>query len=148
MLHSLRIIAFFTITVFASLVSAQNVEVDYYLWTKQAKHVERQLEKGNVSESLRKQVADWRTVFEQASEVNKTSIATVMSQIEALGPLPDDGTVDTLNDRREALAADLYRLLFAEHSKGMKVISDIGNSHSSGPIQEIYSLTFRNASIS
>ena len=110
MLHSLRIIAFFTITVFASLVSAQNVEVDYYLWTKQAKHVERQLEKGNVSESLRKQVADWRTVFEQASEVNKTSIATVMSQIEALGPLPDDGTVDTLNDRREALAADLYRL--------------------------------------
>ena len=95
---------------FAHLASAQTTEIDYYLWAKQSQHVERQLEDNNVSESLRKQVAGWRGLFKSASEVNKTPIATVLSQIEALGPLSEDGTADPLSDRRKELSEELSRL--------------------------------------
>ncbi len=95
---------------FAHIVSAQTTEIDYELWLKQSQHVERQLENDDVSESLRKQVADWRVLFQSASEANKTPIATVLSQIEALGPLPEDGTEDPLADRRKELSEELSRL--------------------------------------
>ena len=95
---------------FAHIVSAQTTEIDYELWLKQSQHVERQLENDGVSESLRKQVADWRVLFQSASEANKTPIATVLSQIEALGPLPEDGTEDPLADRRKELSEELSRL--------------------------------------
>ena len=95
---------------FAHIVSAQTTEIDYDLWLKQSQHVERQLENDDVSESLRKQVADWRVLFQSASEANKTPIATVLSQIEALGPLPDEGTEDPLADRRKELSEELSRL--------------------------------------
>ena len=56
---------------FAHIVSAQTTEIDYDLWLKQSQHVERQLENDDVSESLRKQVADWRVLFQSASEANR-----------------------------------------------------------------------------
>ena len=95
---------------FAHLASAQTAEIDYNLWAKQSQYVERQLENDNVSESLRKQAANWRVLFQRASEANKTPIATVLSQIEALGPVPEDGTADPLADRRKELAEELTRL--------------------------------------
>ncbi len=102
---ALLLYAFFT-----NFGAAQSIEIDFELWAKQAKHVERQLENRNVSESLRKQVADWRTLFQSASELNKTPISTVLSQIEALGPLPADNAVDPLEDRRRELEEKLARL--------------------------------------
>ena len=102
---ALLLYAFFT-----NFGAAQSIEIDFELWAKQAKHVERQLESRNVSESLRKQVADWRTLFQSASELNKTPISTVLSQIEALGPLPADNANDPLEDRRRELEEKLVRL--------------------------------------
>ena len=94
----------------AHFASAQTVEIDHDLWAKQSQYVERQIENDNVSESLRKQVADWRFLFQSASEVNKAPISTVLSQIEALGPLPKDDTADPLADRRKELSEELSRL--------------------------------------
>ena len=89
---------------------AQAVDINYDLWATQSQYVERKIENNNVSESLRKQVADWRVLFQSASEVNKTPISTVLSQIKALGPLPEDGTADPLADRRRELSEELSRL--------------------------------------
>ena len=58
MRHKIGIIAFLFYAFFTTFGQAQSVEIDYELWAKQAKHVERQLENKNVSESLRKQVAE------------------------------------------------------------------------------------------
>ena len=95
----------------ADFASAQTVEIDYDLWAKHSQYVERQIENDNVSESLRKQVADWRFLFQSASEVNKAPISTVLSQIEALGPLPEDDTADPLADRRKELFEELLDLV-------------------------------------
>ena len=110
MRHKIGVIAFLFYAFFTTFGLAQSVEIDYELWAKQAKHAERQLENKNVSESLRKQVADWRILFQSASEVNKIPIATVLSQIEALGPLPVDDATDPFKDRRRELAEKLASL--------------------------------------
>ena len=95
----------------ASAVFGQASDIDYDLWSKQARHAERQIEKDQVSESLRKQVAHWRNLFQGASEVDKPRIATVQSQIEALGAPPEDGAIDPLAERRSELAAELAVLV-------------------------------------
>ena len=94
----------------AGTVFSQTSDIDYDLWNKQAHHAERQIKKDQVSESLRKQVADWRNLFQSAGEFDKPRIGTVQSQIEALGALPDDGAVDPLANRRSELAAELAML--------------------------------------
>ena len=94
----------------AGIVFSQTSDIDYDLWNKQAHHAERQIKKDQVSESLRKQVADWRNLFQSAGEFDKPRIGTVQSQIEALGALPDDGAVDPLANRRSELAAELAML--------------------------------------
>lgn len=89
---------------------AETPAIDYELWDKQAKYAERQLENGEVSESLRKQIAEWRSVLLTASEANKNAISTLEAQIEALGPVPDEGVEDPLADRRNELSLQLAEL--------------------------------------
>ena len=96
------------VTVLSAL--ALTPAIDYELWDKQAKYAERQLENGEVSESLRKQIAEWRSVLLTASEANKNAISTLEAQIEALGPVPDEGVEDPLADRRNELSLQLAEL--------------------------------------
>ena len=96
------------VTVLSAL--AETPAIDYELWDKQAKYAERQLENGEVSESLRKQIAEWRSVLLTASEANKNAISTLEAQIEALGPVPDEGVEDPLADRRNELSLQLAEL--------------------------------------
>ena len=115
MMASARTIPFTVLAVsfilFASAVLGQTSNIDYDLWNKQARHAEKQIEKDQVSESLRKQVANWRYLFQRESEIDKPRINTVQSQIEALGAPPEDGGIDPLAERRLELAAELAVLI-------------------------------------
>ena len=104
-----KLLAFWVISLglLASTGYTQSSDIDYDLWNKQAHHADRQIEANQVSESLRKQVADWRDLFQIASEVDKPRIETVQSQIEALGAPPEDGTADPLSERRSELLSKL-----------------------------------------
>ena len=95
----------------SSAVLGQTSNIDYDLWSKQARHAEKQIEKDQVSESLRKQVANWRYLFQKESEIDKPRITTLQSQIEALGAPPEDGGVDPLAERRLELNAELSVLI-------------------------------------
>lgn len=106
----LLVFLFVWLGLLANAVFSQTSDIDYDLWNKQAQHAERQLETDQVSESLRKQVADWRDLFQSASEVDKPRIGTVQSQIEALGAPPEDGAVDPLAERRSELVSELAML--------------------------------------
>ncbi len=68
---------------------------DYDRWNTAAQRATTAIEDQRIStsafESLRDQVAEWRSVFEAAQNINKNAIATLDAQIKALGPAPAEG---------------------------------------------------------
>ncbi|MDQ7070322.1 MAG: DUF3772 domain-containing protein, partial [Rhodobacterales bacterium] len=80
-----------------SPVSAQNsIEPpDYALWEQTVNRAQEAIDAGRASnaalEELRSQLVAWRLEFQKAQGVNSNAIATVASQISALGPVPEEG---------------------------------------------------------
>ncbi|SMX28806.1 putative MscS family protein.1 precursor [Pelagimonas phthalicica] len=89
--------------------SAQDNGPDYAAWERLASEVEADLELGQASdlrlENLRSQVAIWRDNFLEASEANAARIETLQSQLDALGPVPEEGQEEAseITQRRKEL---------------------------------------------
>ncbi|WP_101068080.1 DUF3772 domain-containing protein [Roseovarius salinarum] len=74
---------------------AGSSEIDYTEWEKTATRAEEAIEAGRAStvalEELRSELVNWRDRFSGARDVNESTIETVQSQLEALGPKPEEG---------------------------------------------------------
>lgn len=87
--------------------------IDYQAWEDEAARAERLIEAGRAStaflENLRSSLVDWRARFLAALDENDARIATVEAQIEALGPVPEDGAGEprAVSERRAQLTRQL-----------------------------------------
>ncbi|MCU4654509.1 DUF3772 domain-containing protein [Roseibacterium sp. SDUM158016] len=89
--------------------------IDYDSWETEATRIENLLESGTASSAfftnLRQTLVDWRARFVSAETANAARIDTIEAQIEALGPLPADGSPEpaAIADRRSSLDEQLAR---------------------------------------
>lgn len=104
---------------FVRQATAQTSEVtapDFSEWTKLATRAEAATEDSRVTnlalEQLRTQLVDWREVLLGAQSTNSARIATLLTQIAALGPVPTEaGTeVSEIASRRKELNDQLAQL--------------------------------------
>ena len=90
--------------------------VDYPAWERMATRAEVAIEDrastGVVLELLRAQLADWREALLGAQNANSARIATLRTQITALGEAPAEGVTEAeeIAKRRSALTDQLVRL--------------------------------------
>ena len=103
------------LTLIATLASAQNSQPDYDAWEALSDRAIAAIEAGRASnaalETLRSDIADYRSEFETARQGNDARLRTIRSQLDALGPAPEDGNEEPdLAQRRSALQAELARL--------------------------------------
>ena len=86
---------------------------DYGRWERVATQAEQLAQDGDTApaqlESIRADVVEWRSRFEEAQGVNGERIATLEAQIAALGPAPADGATEA--EDVAARRADLQRQL-------------------------------------
>lgn len=108
----------FAVVAVPNVVLAQAVETktglpDYEAWERDATRATDVLEEDRASteglQTLRAQLVSWRDLFSQRQDTNKGKIATLKSQIEALGPLPAEGEseAEEIANRRAALNKEL-----------------------------------------
>jgi potassium-dependent mechanosensitive channel len=94
----------------------QTGSLDYTAWEATASRVETAIEArasaSTTLEELRVQLVDWRQALLGAQNANSARIATLRTQIAALGPAPTDGTAEppAIAERRSALTEQLVRL--------------------------------------
>lgn len=94
-----------------------NAAPDYAAWDQVALEAQALIDNPQTAmpelEALRAELVLWRTQFQDAQSVNAARIATVQSQIKALGPPPADGATEAadLADARAALDAELSDLM-------------------------------------
>jgi small-conductance mechanosensitive channel len=85
-------------------------------WQADATRAEEVLESERTAtetlESLRTEIAAWRTEFLALQSANQSRIETLRGQIAALGPVPEEGTAETpeIAARRAELTEQLARL--------------------------------------
>ena len=90
--------------------------LDYAAWERMADRAEELIEARDMTplrfEQLRAQIADWRAAFLAAQGANGNRIATLRSQIAALGPAPAEGATEAeeIAARRRELTEQLVRL--------------------------------------
>lgn len=99
----------------ATAQQAQATEPDYEAWARTAARAEDAVAAERASnpafEQLRLELTNWRQAFEDARQINRNSITTVREQLEALGPLPEDGTeADNIAAQRQLLNERLLQL--------------------------------------
>lgn len=88
---------------------------DYEAWQRTADRAEDTIERGRASnvalEELRAEIVGWREAFLAAQSTNSSRLATLRTQIEALGPVPENGSEsEEIASRRTELNAQLNRL--------------------------------------
>ena len=100
--------------VLAGPAAAQEVGgLDFDAWNSVASEAEAAVEAEALSnaefEELRAQIADWRTDLLDGADINADRIDTLQSQIDALGPAPEEGTEepDSVANRRAELEGQL-----------------------------------------
>ena len=87
--------------------------IDYDEWAEVARRAETALDAGRASdqafESLRMEIVDWRELFLRRQNLNSARIGTLTAQIEALGPVPDEGGSEPaeIAERRASLNSQL-----------------------------------------
>ena len=90
--------------------------LDYAAWERLAQRAERATANRNAGsdalEALRSQIVDWRGALLGAQNANAARIATLRTQIAALGPAPTDGATEAVEiaNRRSALTESLVAL--------------------------------------
>lgn len=90
--------------------------LDYAAWERLAARAEKASANRNVSsdalEALRRQLVDWRAALLGAQNANAARIATLRTQIAALGPPPAEGAVEAeeIANRRSKLGEQLVEL--------------------------------------
>ena len=85
---------------------------DYGRWESVAKRAADSIEAKRASttafESLREQLAEWRSVFAEAQSINSNAIGTLEAQLKALGPAPAEGEeAPGITQQRKALQDQL-----------------------------------------
>jgi len=86
---------------------------DYVAWDRVAARAQDAIEADRAStvalETLRTQIVDWRTQFQEAQTTNALRIETLKEQLAALGAPPEDGGSEPVEiaARRDALTEDL-----------------------------------------
>jgi potassium-dependent mechanosensitive channel len=109
---------------------------DYGFWQDTAARAEAAIESQRAStpvlEELRAEIVGWRESFLSAQSVNAPRIATLRTQIDALGPVPEGGNEsEEIAARRAELTEQLTRLrapaLAAEeaHTRASGIIAEI-----------------------
>ncbi len=99
-----------------SITPAATNAPDYAAWERLATRAETALANRDTSnkglELLRSQLVDWRSAFQVAQNANSARIATIRTQIQTLGPVPEAGETEAeeLALRRKALTDQLVRL--------------------------------------
>ena len=100
---------------FGAVAQDGDLVLDYDAWGNVAERAEGAIQSGKASneafESLRSEVVVWRERFLRGQDVNSARIATLRSQIAALGPVPAEGEseADEIADRRVELATQLAK---------------------------------------
>ena len=95
---------------------AAPASLDYKVWARMADRAEVQFADARTAspdlERLRAQLADWREAFLGAQNANASRIATLRTRIDALGPLPAEGSTEApeIARRRSELSEQLVRL--------------------------------------
>lgn len=89
--------------------------IDYQNWATFAQRIEEAVEAGRASDTvlknLRSELSDWRSQFAEARDANSRTITTVQAQLDALGPVPENGQEPLeIKDQRAALEARLAEL--------------------------------------
>src|SRR6056297_1319319 len=109
---------------------------DFDEWDKVAQRAEEAVEEARAStaafETLREELVNWRQKFQDAQAANRTVIDTVLGQLEALGPPPEEGAEsaeiaqqrEALNERLSDLQAPVKRAELA-HSRADGLIRGI-----------------------
>ena len=110
--------------------------LDYEQWSTVATRAENSIEASRAStaafETLREELVNWRQKFQDAQAANRTVIDTVLGQLEALGPPPEEGAEsaeiaqqrEALNERLSDLQAPVKRAELA-HSRADGLIRGI-----------------------
>ena len=99
-----------------SVVAAQS-DLNFERFDSFAGSVETDLENNSLSdarfESLRETLVDWRDDFSAARDTNSVQIEGLEAQIDALGPVPEDGVTEPANvtSRRDALQTSLQEAM-------------------------------------
>ncbi len=110
---------------------------DYERWESLAERAGDAIENQRASlgafETLREQLAEWRSVFANAQNINASAISTLEAQLRALGPAPAEGEEEsaeiasqreTLNDQMADLRAPVQRAELA-YSKADEMIRNV-----------------------
>jgi potassium-dependent mechanosensitive channel len=123
-----------TLAAFAILLSgafaafAQDISApDYDAWTGTANRAELVIDAERASdpafETLRQQLVEWRARFQDATGLNAARIETLRAQIEALGPIPEDGTSEPAEISRQR--ADLTERLAEAEAPGRRAEAEM-----------------------
>lgn len=110
-----RLLIAFGICLLASVSLAQDdqPEFDNEAWDKTATRAEGIIESAEASspalETLRSTLVDYRGAALALQDANKERVATLQGQLDALGPVPEDGSAepDDIADRRKTLVTQL-----------------------------------------
>ncbi len=111
--------AFLVLTPLIGAVYAQDTpeisQADQAAWEQTAKRADEAVTAGRASdlafEELRIELADWRGRFANARDINQNAIATLQSQIDALGPKPETGNeAPEISSTRKKLNDQLAKL--------------------------------------
>jgi small-conductance mechanosensitive channel len=93
-----------------------SASLDYAAWERLAERAEKATSNRNIGsealEAIRRQMVDWRSALLGEQNANAARIATLRTQIAALGPAPADGVpeVEEIANRRAALTEQLVTL--------------------------------------
>ncbi|WP_371224134.1 DUF3772 domain-containing protein [Roseovarius sp. 2305UL8-3] len=122
----------------AAQAQPANLIPDYEAWQRTADRADEAIEASRAStaalEDLRAQLADWRQKFVAGQSINSNAIATVQNQLDALGPVPEEGEEEPniarsrtlLNERLAELQAPV-RIAELAQSRADGLISGIDN---------------------
>ena len=142
MTYLFRIAAVLGLVLWATLSIAQTRSddaIDPQAWQSLVTRAEAVLDAGRASdealETMRSEIADYRQRFADARDENAARIRTMQSQLDALGPEPEDGDESpTIADTRAQLEARLEEL------RAPSVVAEAAFNEANGLIAEIDAL--------
>ena len=136
----IRIVCALVFLTCATVASAQLSPSDrgyYDGWLVTAEQAEQLIDDDNASnvqlEQIRAQITDFRQYFSTSGSQNSARIKTLQSQLDALGPKPEDGTEEAVDiaELRKALTEQLDTL------KVPRVVAEEAFNRANGLIGEI-----------